>query len=117
MAEASEHVTQAQKIADGLTDWGGLQGDLRLAEAMVSVGLGHWNDAEVAFQRAVQVYQDYVLPWDEARVCYEWAIALMGEGYDGSRADHAQALLRRALSLWEPMGASRYAEQCRTKLG
>ena len=72
---------------------------------------------EVAFQRAVEVYQEFKLPWDEARGCYEWATAQMGEEYQGTVTGHPQALLKRALSLWEPMGASLYAEQCRARLG
>ena len=118
VAEAREHLTQAQKILSRSSDWGGLNGDLKVAQAMVSVGLGNLNDAEADFQRAVQVYHEYDLPWDEARVCYEWAVALMGVGNNGiCSTSRAQALLRSALLLWEPMGASRYAEQCRGKLG
>ena len=88
-----------------------------MAEGLVSSALGRWNAAEIAFQRAVEVYQEYNLPWDEARGCYEWAIALIGEGHKGSRTGRPQALLERALSLWQPMGASPYAEQCRARLG
>ena len=116
-AEAYDHLTQAQKIGGGSTDWGALSGDLLLAEGSVSAALGRWNNAEVAFQRAVEVYQEYHLPWDEAKACYEWAIALMGEEYKAILTDHHQALLKRALLLWEHMGASPYAEQCRARLG
>ncbi len=114
---AGHHLRQAQNIAGGLTDYRGLEGDLRLAEGLVFAALGNWGDAEAVFQKAIQVYQKYILPWDEARVCYEWAIALMAKGSDGARDAPAQALLGRALSLWEPMGAARYAELCRQRLG
>ena len=115
--EASKHLTQAKKIVGGLTDWGALGGDFLLAEGLVSAALGRRNDAEAAFQRAVEIYQEYHLPWDEARGYYEWAIALMGEEYKVTLDGYPQALLNRSLSLWDPMGASPYAEQCRARLG
>ena len=74
------------------------------------------DDAEAAFQSGVEIYQEYDLPWDEARGCYEWAIALMAEKNRMQPTGDPQALLKRALWLWEPMGASRYAEQCRARL-
>ena len=114
---ASQHLMQAQNIAGDSTDWGGLKGDLRLAEGLVFAELGNWGDAERVFQQAVQVYQEHLLPWDEARVCYEWATALMGEGRDGSPGDRARALLTKALSLWEAMGAGRHVELCQRRLG
>ena len=42
---AGQHLTQAQNIARGLTDYGGLKGDLRLAEGLVFAALGNWGDA------------------------------------------------------------------------
>lgn len=114
---ASKQMSQAQEIVGGSTDWGALGGDFLLAEGLVSAALGRRNDAEVAFQSAVEIYQEYHLPWDEPRVYYEWANALMGEEYKVTLDGHPQALLKRALSLWEPMGASPYAEQCRARLG
>ena len=90
-----------------------LNGDLWLAEAMVAADLGRSEEMESAFREAVQVYQEFTLPWDEAKAYYEWAVALKKDGQDGSQANRAEDLLRRALSLWEPMGAIPYSEQCR----
>ena len=114
---AGQHLMQAQNIARGLTDYGGLKGDLHFAEGLVFVALGNWGDGEVVFQQAIQVYQEFHLPWDEARVCYEWAVALIGKGSDGAGDAPAQALLGRAQSLWESVGAARYAELCQRRLG
>ncbi len=96
---------------------GALSGDFLFSEGLVSAALGRLDDTEAAFKRAVEVYQKHHLPWDEARGYYEWAIALMGAEDGRTITGDPQALLRRALSLWEPMGASRYAEQCRARLG
>ena len=88
-----------------------------MADGMVSAASERWEEADALFQKSVQAYQEYALPWDEARVYYEWAIILMGERHDGPHANRAEDLLTKALSIWEPMGASRYAQQCRTRLG
>ena len=77
-AEASQHLVQARNILSGSVDWAALLGDLLLAEGLVFSDQGLWNDAEGAFQTAIENYQKFELPWDEARVCYEWAVALMG---------------------------------------
>jgi len=95
--------------------FGGLPGDVYLAEGMVRAAENRWEEAEVAFQRAVNTYQEYSLPWDEAKVYYEWACALMGKEGQESK-ERARALLSQALALWEPMGALPYAERCRKKL-
>ena len=114
--KAKETLIQAQKTMGEAADWGALHGDLRLEEALVSAALGSWEDGEEFFQTAVQAYREFDLPWDKARAYYEWALVLMGEEHDGSRGDQARTLLGQALELWEPMGASRYAEQCRAIL-
>ncbi|MCH7622274.1 MAG: hypothetical protein IH870_10290 [Chloroflexi bacterium] len=116
-AEAYDHLTKVQSIGGRATDFGALSGDLLFAEGLVSAAVGRLDHTEAAFNSAVEVYQKYHLPWDEARGCYEWAIALMGAEDGQHLTGDPQALLRRALSLWEPMGASRYAEQCRARLG
>ena len=116
LTKANEALIQAQNIAGEAKDWGALEGDLWLAEGFVSVAMGRRENVDASFQRSVQVYQQFFLPWDEARAYYEWAIALMENGTDGLHTNYAMDLLRRALSLWEPMGASHYAEQCRRRL-
>jgi tetratricopeptide (TPR) repeat protein len=115
-AEAYDHLIQAQNIGGSSTDLGALSGDLLLAEGVVSAAVGRLDHTEAAFNSAVEVYQKYRLPWDEARGYYEWAIALMGAEDGRPITGDPQALLKRALSLWEPMGASLYAEQCRARL-
>ena len=109
---ASQHLMQVQNIADGFADYGGLRGDLQLAEGLVFSAWGDWADGEAVFQKAIQVYQKYILPGDEARVSYEWTIALLGNGSNGACNVCARALLGRARSLWEPMEAARYADSC-----
>jgi len=97
-------VTRKGAIQTRQGDYGvipGSMGDLRLAEGLVLVASGNWGDVEVVFQQAIQVYQEFLLPWDEAKVCYEWAVGLIGKGRDGARDAPAQALLGRALSLWD----------------
>ena len=116
-AEAGEHLVQARNILSGSADWAALLGDLLLADGLVLSDQGLWNEAEGAFQTAIENYQMFERPWDEARACYEWAVALMGAQEDVSHASRPRDLLQKALSLWEPMGASLYADRCRARLG
>ena len=48
---------QAQNIADGFANYGGLKGDLQLAEGLVFSAWGDWADGEAVFQIAIQGYQ------------------------------------------------------------
>lgn len=125
LEKAQQHLAEAQAIVPKFEGFGGLPGDVYLAEGMVRAAEGRWQEAESAFQRAVSTYQEYSLPWDEAKVYYEWACALLaspsplpspsGRGLGEGRV-RAKELLNKALALWEPMGAAPYAERCQKKL-
>ncbi len=112
-AKAGEYLAQAQRILARPPDWAGLRADVFLAEALVEAADDRWDAAEVAFGRAAAVCQQYGLPWDEARVYYEWGKALLRGEAGFVQREQAAGLLRRALALWEPMGAAPYAERCR----
>jgi DNA-binding CsgD family transcriptional regulator len=110
--EAAEaHLVRVHEILAEQQDWRGLLGDVFLAEGLVRAAQGRLAEAESAFARAVEVYRQFSLPWDEAKVYYEWACAL-------PPSEHARAreFLAKALTLWEPMGAAPYAERCRQRL-
>jgi tetratricopeptide (TPR) repeat protein len=117
LKEAGSVLGRAHDIADNATESGALRADLWLAEGLVSTSLGQWEDAEAVFRKSIKMYQDYDLPWDEAKAYYEWAVALLGEGNGAPRAGLAKDLMNMALALWEPMGAVYYVEQCRRRLG
>ncbi len=119
MDEARAQLAQAQMLLTECEDWGGLPGGLALAEGLVRAAEDRWGEAESAFRRAVAVSQQYELRWDEAKVYFEWANALIGrepEKLDLQKRLMTQGLLGRATALWEPMGALPYAERCRQKL-
>ena len=117
LEEADGVLARAHDIADNATESGALRGDLWLAEGLVSTSLGHWDAAEATLQNAVKMYQDYSLPWDEAKVYYEWAVAIKRGGDGGPRTERATELLDMALALWESMGAIHYAERCQQQFG
>ncbi|MDP6495554.1 MAG: tetratricopeptide repeat protein [Dehalococcoidia bacterium] len=116
LVAATETLIQAKSIAGEAEDWGALMGDVWIAEGLVCAASDQWHEADVIFGMAVQVFQDYGLPWDEARAFYEWGASMVGQRQDRSRMDHAEDLLRKALDLWEPMGASAHAVRCRAML-
>ena len=117
LKDAGDASELAVTIADQVGQSGALEGDLRLAEGLVQASSGHAENVEVGFRRAIDVYRDHHLPWDEARAYYEWAVALKRDVNNGSGTGAAADLLRKALSLWEPMGAVKHAERCRGQLG
>jgi tetratricopeptide (TPR) repeat protein len=114
LKDAAEHLANARSIENEATSSGALKGDLLLSEGMVAADTGHVEDANAAFQGAVDIYRQFSLPWDEARTYYEWGIALNA---DDPNSQRARDLLEKSLALWEPMGAIPWAEQCRSQLG
>lgn len=63
--------------------------------------------------------QQHDLRWDEAKVSFEWAAALIGRdpaALDFQKRLMAQGLLGRAIAIWEPLGAMPDVERCRQKL-
>lgn len=115
--KASAHLAQTMRITRDLDAWEGLQGDLFLGQGMVGAASGRWADADTAFASAIGTYKEYGLPWDEAKVYYEWASGIQDDGGNsGHPAVKATELFGKALSIWEPMGADSFAELCRAKL-
>jgi predicted ATPase/DNA-binding CsgD family transcriptional regulator len=113
--EAEQSLGAAREILGRATKWGGLPAEVDLAEGLVRAAAGRWPEAEEAFARAIATDQRFSLPWDEAKVYYEWSCSLLDAG-GPKRREQARELLGRALALWEPMGAAPYAERCRQRL-
>ena len=80
LREAGDVLEKARIIADEAGDLGALKGDLWPAKDLVGASLRRSEEAEAFSKRAINVYQDYGLSWDEARANYEWAIAVKGDG-------------------------------------
>lgn len=113
---AEAQVAQVTQMAGNADVWEGLKGDLLFAQGMVGTASQRWSESETAFTGAIEVYQENLLPWDEAKVYYEWASSITENDDSGYSAGRAKDLFGKALSIWGPMGATTFAEQCRAKL-
>ena len=103
---------EAQAILGNGEDWRGLAGDVALAEMLVRAAQGREAEAADAYQRALAIYQQYELRWDESKLYYERGCILADRG----ERDAARELLAEAERRWEAMGAGPYAERCRQEL-
>ena len=95
---------------------GALKGDLFLVEGKLAARSSRREEADIAFERAVQIYKSYDLAWDEARGYLEWSVASSLLERDGTRANVSTDLLQKSLSIWEPMGAGPWVERCKRLL-
>jgi tetratricopeptide (TPR) repeat protein len=87
-------------LVDG-QNWYGLPAPVHLAKGMLLRAQGKWSEAQKAFEAALALDRQHGLPWDEARVLYEWGVMLEGTG-DGPAA---RAKLGQALALFQKVGA------------
>lgn len=120
---ATAHLDEAEAILMGSRDWlarpqdwGGLPGDVYLAQGVVRGLQGRWPEADRAFQRAIESHQRHGLRWDEARAWYEWGCSQAGGDETAEARDKARESVRKALILWDLLGAQPYAERCRSRL-
>jgi hypothetical protein len=89
--EAAAEVARCRELFEAGNRWGAREGDLLLAEAALA------GDEE-RFARAVEIYDEYGVVWDQAEAFQAWATARDPAG--------ASELLDRALEIYERHGAS-----------
>ncbi len=69
-----------------------------------------WEEAEVAFQKAVGINRQYTLPYFEARSLLEWAEMYLLRDQTGDR-EHGMGLLDQALAIFQRVQASKMVER------
>lgn len=70
----------------------------------------HWQAAEEAFQKAVDINRQYRLPYYEARSLLELAEMHLFRGESGD-CEKGMLLLDQSLSIFQGMGAAKMAER------
>ncbi|MCX6020975.1 MAG: AAA family ATPase [Chloroflexi bacterium] len=121
---AELHIAEAYALLRRGGSWGGLYGDVALAEAVTQAAQGRRREADTCFAQAAAAFQQRRLLWDEAKVSYEWGCSLvrasrLPDGVPGEnveRKTRAGTLLGKALEMWETMGARPLAEKCRQQM-
>src|ERR1700758_950674 len=78
--KAVEHLEICRGILKAGENWRGLAGLVNRAEAVVQAGIGKLEDADEQFQKAINNFQRYSLPWEVADTFHSWGRALLGVG-------------------------------------
>jgi len=101
LAAAEEQVARAREIIEGPEDHRGMLGVLARADAAVAAARGDWPAANKAFERSIEIFQRFGVPFEEAETRIAWGSALRRSG-DRRRAPEQ---LDRALEIYRRIGA------------
>jgi DNA-binding CsgD family transcriptional regulator len=101
--EAEAALGHCREIVDKGEDWRGLAGRFELAEAAVAYAGRRPDEAAPNFERALEIFRRYSLPWDEADAYHLRGrlLARMGR-YRGLAAESFEA----ALAVYHRIGAA-----------
>jgi tetratricopeptide (TPR) repeat protein len=99
--EAVSHLQRCRQIVGAGENWRGLMGSLERAEAVVAAAQGEYTVAETHFEKAIAIFQNYCLPWEEADTLQYWGRALLAAG------DRPQAVEKfdAAIEIYRSRGA------------
>jgi tetratricopeptide (TPR) repeat protein len=100
-APAREHAARAHALLAADEDWRGLAGRVELTKAAVGAAEGDLPAAEAGFARAIEIFRQFSLPWDEADALLLWGRSL------GQAGEPTRAIERfdNALSVYDRCGA------------
>jgi class 3 adenylate cyclase len=101
LAGAEEQVARAREIIEGPEDHRGMLGMLARADGAVAAARGEWGSASKAFERSLEIFQRFGVPFEEAETHIAWANALRRSA-DRRRAPEQ---LDRALEIYRRIGA------------
>ena len=110
MKEATTQLRRVQEIMSQGNIWRGITAQVRHAEGVLAAATGRRQDAEAAFQQAVEINRLYKLPYFEARTLMEWSETLPLRGRQGDRKRAIQ-LLDQALDIFRRIEAKKMLEK------
>jgi tetratricopeptide (TPR) repeat protein len=118
MEQAHQTIEEMRSILE--TNRGGYhspryQEVLSWAEAWLAVAEKRWGDAFSAYENLYNKVSQAGMRWQQARICEEWAQALVLRSESGDRP-HARELMRQAIALFEQMQASQYVTRLKDEL-
>ena len=95
---AHPHLSRCREILGNGEDWRGLTGKVVRAEAVVAAAEWKYDDAETRFEKAVEIFHRYHVPFEEAEALNYWGRALNASGEQGranEKFDAAIEIYRR----------------------
>jgi predicted ATPase len=98
---AHPHLARCREILGNGEDWRGLAGVAARAEAVVAAVEGKYEDAETQFEKAVEIFRCYHVPFEEAEALHYWGRALNACGEHG----RANEKLDAAIEIYRRCGA------------
>jgi class 3 adenylate cyclase len=101
LPSAEAQLAHARAIVEGPEDWLGVVGYLALAEAAVAAARGDRASSAQAFERAVEIFRRFEVPFEEAEVFFVWGRSLQ----DSGERSEALEKLDRALAIYRRIGA------------
>jgi class 3 adenylate cyclase len=101
IAAAEEQVARARETIEGPEDHRALVGVLARAEGALAAARGDWPAAAQHFERSLEIFQRFGVPFEEAETRIVWGNALRRSG-DRRRAPEQ---LDRALEIYRRVGA------------
>jgi tetratricopeptide (TPR) repeat protein len=91
--KAVEHLEICRGILKAGENWRGWTGFVNRAEAVVQAGIGKLEDAEEHFQKAINNFERYSLPWEVADTFHLWGRALLSVGENASALEKLDAAI------------------------
>jgi DNA-binding CsgD family transcriptional regulator len=110
LAEAAEHLGRACEILSLSPDWLGLAAEVHLAEGVLAIAEKRWQEAEAAFQQAVEINRQYHLPYYEAKALLEWGQMYLLRNNPGDW-EKGLELLGQALAIFQRIQARKMVEK------
>ena len=98
---AQPHLTRCREILGNGEDWRGLAGKVARAEAVVAAAEGKYQHAEAQFEKAVEIFRRYHVPFEEAEALHYWGRALSASDDHG----RANEKLDAAIEIYRRCGA------------
>jgi class 3 adenylate cyclase len=98
---AEAHLARAREVIEGPEDWLGVKGSLARAEAAVAAARGDGAAAAAGFERALEVFARFGVPFEEAETFFVWGQTLV----DAGERHAALEKLDRALEIYRRIGA------------
>jgi len=98
---AAGHLEYCRKILVQEEDWLGRAGAVFRAEGAVAAAQHRFSESDRHFEKAIEIYKQYSLPWDEAETLHYWGKALLKAG----QRQGAREKLDAAIKIYRDYGS------------
>jgi tetratricopeptide (TPR) repeat protein len=97
----AEHVDYCRRIVTDQENWLGRADNNWRALGIAAALQDHFEESDRYFEKSVENFGQYSLPWDEAETLHYWGKALLHAG----RPDRAREKLDAAITIYRDYGA------------